>query len=210
MKTEFGTLTIASVLEKIDEFSRIGEPEFLALYANGRGAKSTWINFMGRLFPAKAIFAAALKPRCMPAAFQTSDTYVFARDLGLEIVRSENKEFQTARSSIDDLDEFSGPELPPRREFPGVRFARDGKVRATVLRRANGKCEYCGSRGFKTESGIPYLETHHIIMLSEQGPDKEGNVIALCANHHREAHFGNSWENLQVQFHKIISNKMDQ
>jgi 5-methylcytosine-specific restriction protein A len=31
----------------------------------------------------------------------------------------------------------------------------------------------------------PYLETHHVISLSEQGPGKVTNVIALCPNDHR-------------------------
>lgn len=40
--------------------------------------------------------------------------------------------------------------------------------------------------------GKIYLETHQVIPLSEDGPDKLSNVVALCANHHRQAHFGES------------------
>jgi predicted HNH restriction endonuclease len=35
-----------------------------------------------------------------------------------------------------------------------------------------------------------YLETHHVIFLAHDGADKPTNVIALCPNDHREAHFG--------------------
>jgi 5-methylcytosine-specific restriction protein A len=36
----------------------------------------------------------------------------------------------------------------------------------------------------------PSLEVHHLLALSEDGPDTPENVVALCANHHREAHYG--------------------
>jgi 5-methylcytosine-specific restriction protein A len=44
--------------------------------------------------------------------------------------------------------------------------------------------------GFLMADGGIYLETHHVIPLSEGGPDIDSNVAALCPNHHREAHFG--------------------
>jgi 5-methylcytosine-specific restriction protein A len=38
--------------------------------------------------------------------------------------------------------------------------------------------------------GGVYLETHHVVPLSEKGVDHERNVVALCPNDHREAHHG--------------------
>ena len=35
-----------------------------------------------------------------------------------------------------------------------------------------------------------YLETHHVIPLANDGADSIDNVIALCANCHREGHHG--------------------
>ncbi|NII11738.1 HNH endonuclease signature motif containing protein [Oleiagrimonas sp. C23AA] len=72
----------------------------------------------------------------------------------------------------------------------GEKFVRDPGIRAAALARAQGQCEFCGERGFSMSDGRTYLETHHIIPLSEDGPDATENVIALCANHHREAHYG--------------------
>jgi 5-methylcytosine-specific restriction protein A len=69
-------------------------------------------------------------------------------------------------------------------------FNRSPEVRRIVLQRANGKCEFCGENGFKTSSGFLFLETHHIIPLSQNGPDTIHNVAAICPNHHREAHYG--------------------
>ena len=68
-------------------------------------------------------------------------------------------------------------------------FKRRADVRQYVLVRANGKCEYCGSPGFTTTTGQVYLETHHLVPLSREGPDTVSNVVALCPNHHREAHY---------------------
>ena len=72
----------------------------------------------------------------------------------------------------------------------GKVFLRDSAVRAAVLARAKGYCEFCGQPGFITANGQSFLETHHIIPLSEGGKDVITNVAALCANHHREAHHG--------------------
>jgi 5-methylcytosine-specific restriction endonuclease McrA len=68
-------------------------------------------------------------------------------------------------------------------------YTRDPKVRAIVLKRANGHCECCGEAGFVTLSGSAYLETHHIVGLAERGPDSKGNIVALCPLCHRKAHF---------------------
>jgi hypothetical protein len=79
---------------------------------------------------------------------------------------------------------------PERRTVVTQAFERSADVRRRARQRANGKCEFCGQVGFATPSGAMYLETHHIHPLCEGGPDSDDNVIALCANHHREAHWG--------------------
>ena len=98
------------------------------------------------------------------------------------------------RGSHYFIDQFSIEETPDRkperREVSGQAFIRSSTVRANVLIRANGKCEWCGQLGFSTTDGGIYLETHHVIPLSENGSDVESNVAALCPNHHREAHHG--------------------
>ena len=63
---------------------------------------------------------------------------------------------------------------------------------AERLELANGKCEECHSEApfIKKSNGLPYLEVHHIIPLSENGLDEVKNTLALCPNCHREIHFG--------------------
>ena len=36
--------------------------------------------------------------------------------------------------------------------------------------------------------------------MSNDGPDRVDNVIALCAHHHREAHYGRGAEKLEASF----------
>lgn len=98
----------------------------------------------------------------------------------------------TAPSSfVDQFDLPPPPGGPPERvPVSGTAFARDARVRAWVRQRAAGRCEYCGALGFKMAGGRVYIETHHIVSLADHGLDTVGNVIALCPNHHREAHHG--------------------
>jgi 5-methylcytosine-specific restriction protein A len=77
-----------------------------------------------------------------------------------------------------------------RKETTTSVFERSPQIRSYVLKRASGFCELCGEKGFKTSAGSIYLESHHIQPLSEEGSDSIDNVIALCPNHHREAHYG--------------------
>lgn len=70
-------------------------------------------------------------------------------------------------------------------------YCRDPKVKAWVLKRANGICELCKQPApFICADGLPYLEVHHIRPLAEGGPDTPSNTVAICPNCHRELHFG--------------------
>lgn len=91
---------------------------------------------------------------------------------------------------LDQFDLLEANDSLERRETTGNTFVRSHAVRQAVLARAAGKCEHCGKAGFEMANGDVYLETHHLVALSEGGPDKTSNVFALCPNHHREAHYG--------------------
>ncbi len=102
------------------------------------------------------------------------------------------------------IDQFSLRELEPiqpeRQELTTTSYPRSKAVREQALVRANGHCEYCGVIGFKTKAGSLYLESHHIFPLSEGGVDHPSNVIALCPNHHREAHYSEYALDLRSKF----------
>jgi 5-methylcytosine-specific restriction enzyme A len=83
--------------------------------------------------------------------------------------------------------------------------SRSREVRMFVLRRAAGKCEFCGATGFKLPDGRIYLETHHVHQLALGGSDSVKNVAALCANHHREAHHGKDAELIKTTLqHRLL------
>jgi 5-methylcytosine-specific restriction endonuclease McrA len=90
------------------------------------------------------------------------------------------------------VDQFSAEVVsdPQRILRQGVVYGRSDTIRNLVLERAAGCCEYCGAKGFETAAGGIYLETHHVIPLCEDGADSTGNVVALCPEHHRQAHYG--------------------
>jgi len=61
-------------------------------------------------------------------------------------------------------------------------------VKNYARKRANGRCEKCDNLApFVGEDGKPYLEVHHIVRRSDDGPDHPDKVIALCPNCHRRA-----------------------
>jgi 5-methylcytosine-specific restriction protein A len=96
--------------------------------------------------------------------------------------------------SLISVDQFDIPELasilPERVDKTGKVYVRNPAVRHAALARANGRCEYCDVPGFALPNGAFFLETHHIIPLSDGGADHVTNVAGLCPNHHREAHYG--------------------
>lgn len=84
-------------------------------------------------------------------------------------------------------------------------YTRDAKVKAWVLRNANGRCECCGSAApFRTIEGFPYLEVHHVRTLADGGPDTTDNTVALCPNCHRHLHLGEDADALRSQLYAKV------
>jgi hypothetical protein len=103
----------------------------------------------------------------------------------------------------DAINDF-GSDAPPRTTTTVQRYARDPEIRAAVLRRAAGRCEFCGGLGFIRDDGSHYLEAHHIIALADDGADRMTNVIALCPNDHRSAHLGRNRADLERRMTEIV------
>jgi HNH endonuclease len=67
-----------------------------------------------------------------------------------------------------------------------------------LVKRINGfKCQVCAALGhnpigFNKKSGEPYVEAHHVMPVAKLqiGSLSSSNILTLCANHHREIHFG--------------------
>lgn len=68
-------------------------------------------------------------------------------------------------------------------------YMRDRYVSEYAKQRANGVCQLCNLPApFIDRDGKPYLESHHIIWLSDGGEDSISNTVALCPNCHRKMH----------------------
>lgn len=89
-------------------------------------------------------------------------------------------------------------------------FVRSDLLRRYAKGRAQGRCELCGAQApFVTSAGAPFLEVHHIFRLADDGPDKPGNVAALCPNCHRACHHSVHVEELRVTLCEAIAAKED-
>lgn len=89
-----------------------------------------------------------------------------------------------------------------------------GPVGALVKRHNAFRCQICEALGhhpfsFTKPDGEPYVEAHHVSSVAEQqiGTLAAGNIITVCANHHRELHFGGvNVEILSRSFKFTLSN----
>lgn len=108
-------------------------------------------------------------------------------------------------------DELKNKALESQSEKTSVRktssqtYERNAFVTEYAKRRAKGVCQLCDNRApFNNKSGEAYLETHHIIWLSEGGPDTVENTVALCPNCHRKMHVLNLKEDKQKLLQKAV------
>lgn len=67
-------------------------------------------------------------------------------------------------------------------------YVRNPIIAQYAKNRARGYCELCGDPAPFTVEGVPYLEAHHLQLVSEGGKDSIDNISALCPNCHRRMH----------------------
>nr|WP_234943695.1 HNH endonuclease signature motif containing protein [Sinorhizobium meliloti] len=73
-------------------------------------------------------------------------------------------------------------------------------------------CQALGqeSLGFRKKNGEPYVEAHHVMPVSLQqvGSLSATNIVTLCANHHREVHYGDVSVSIgETEFSFLIAGK---
>lgn len=87
-------------------------------------------------------------------------------------------------------------------------YYRSQAIRYYVVARSNGICEGCTSNApFSTKLG-PFLECHHVHRLADGGPDHPQNVVALCPNCHRRAHFSDDAHSFNERL-KIVARQAE-
>lgn len=97
------------------------------------------------------------------------------------------------------------------------KYIERGAISNKVKELNNFKCSVCEALGNKTNSfiksnGKTYIETHHVEQVStrKKGVLSISNLITICANHHRQMHYGNVKliENNDEYFKYKIDNKI--
>ncbi len=73
----------------------------------------------------------------------------------------------------------------------------------------NSVCEYCGKRFFLKNKEEFYFEAHHIDPVSKRGKDDVHNLIGICANCHRKAHYSIGKEKMAREMEEIVSDRKE-
>ncbi|MEC4005507.1 hypothetical protein OX283_012625 [Flavobacterium sp. SUN052] len=107
----------------------------------------------------------------------------------------------TTADNVDDIETLEdkmknkSPELKQRISS----YIERGSIAQKVKRMTNFKCLVCEAlnmnpHSFTKSNGDKYIETHHVEQVStlKKGVLGIDNLITVCANHHRQLHYGNS------------------
>ena len=90
-------------------------------------------------------------------------------------------------------------DTPMKRKASIKTYDRNPYVSEYAKRKARGYCQLCNQAApFRDKDNTPYLETHHIIWLSQGGGDTIDNTVALCPNCHRKMHIVNGKEDVET------------
>jgi 5-methylcytosine-specific restriction protein A len=93
----------------------------------------------------------------------------------------------------------------PSKETQRTYYIRSARVKAYVLKRADGVCEACKKPApFTRKDGSPYLEPHHIKRVADGGPDHPKSVGAVCPTCHRLIHHGDEGTKLNAELEKYV------
>lgn len=98
-----------------------------------------------------------------------------------------------------------GNPAPPKDLSDSTGFRRSAEVAAWTLYHARGICALCKQPApFVSRHGDPYLEVHHVQPLAEGGPDTVDNVVAMCPNCHRRAHFSKETSAIRAKLADLV------
>ena len=93
-----------------------------------------------------------------------------------------------------------------------TQFKTDPKLKKRVFEENNYKCEIDDNhKTFKKDSGDIYMEGHHLIPMKGQKDfpevniDRTENIVCICPNCHRMAHYGN--KDTRKKILKFLFNK---
>lgn len=112
-----------------------------------------------------------------------------------DIARQSESELAGTPEGLRELEE-RGRKDPERQARLSLTIER-GAVGRKVKREREGRCQFCEALGLPTvafhkKNGTPYAEAHHVVPVSAMVPGSldRANIVVLCPNHHRQAHYG--------------------
>lgn len=127
----------------------------------------------------------------------TFDKILELAERNIEIVREAKTAEPNNYSDLQKLEAKYSNATPRVKEIVSQRIER-GYISKVVKKANNYECQICKALGlnphsFKKSNGEFYIETHHVIPVSElkQGSLGTINLLTVCANHHRQLHYGN-------------------
>lgn len=91
---------------------------------------------------------------------------------------------------IQEIDEKNSKNPPKNISVLAKTYERDKILTKLIKSYRGGVCQICGF-SFKTKNSEDYSECHHLEHLAKNGLDVSKNMLVLCPNHHRQAHYGN-------------------
>jgi hypothetical protein len=97
--------------------------------------------------------------------------------------------YQALIERIAAIDAEKAGTPPAKIQEVAERYERDAEL-VRLLKQARGhRCQICGGT-FRMRNGDSYTEAHHLEELANGGLDVSRNMLIVCANHHRQFHFG--------------------
>lgn len=101
-----------------------------------------------------------------------------------------------AQEIVERNTEYNSSKTPEEKERV-VKQVERGTTGDKVKKLNGYKCQVCEAMGlnpfgFLKPDKTPYIESHHVIPVStrEAGVLSVQNIITVCANHHRQMHYG--------------------
>jgi 5-methylcytosine-specific restriction enzyme A len=98
-----------------------------------------------------------------------------------------------------------GTKKPAKKSKISNARERSPEVKRWLLDNTGNVCECCLVEPFLKPDGSTYREIHHLKKLADDGSDRVENAVAICANCHRELHFGANNADLLDELYNRIS-----
>lgn len=128
---------------------------------------------------------------------ETFDAVIAKRQLHLDKVEWAKHEYIYDATGISRLEEKYRDATPSIKEIISRKIER-GEISRAIKKWNKFECQVCKAlglnpHGFLKSKGEPYIETHHFFPVSalKKGSLGLANLMTVCANHHRQLHYGN-------------------